>query len=288
MVVLIFKGKGFLVTNTTNTSISSASASNGDTFKNLIASANKWRRGIIQALFNTASVRNISGTTSAPVAEIENLDTLSADFLTVGVNPVEKSFSNHDIIHFGNELADERDLNKAKLAEVTNVITVARDRVNPLFLKDRTHFTTVIAKCNAVLSYLGEELDRREAEAKTAAAALAVAKAAQREKDRVEHQAFLDAMRNKYRARGPRVPNHAPHADRLVGKGLESLSVIKDEMVLEARKAGKFISERVMKKAEVIDLIGKENLSKLPYTLADGRQVSTVKNGAITRYLVRE
>ena len=290
------------MTNTTNTSISSASASNGDTFKNLTASANKWRRGVIQALFNSAIVRNI-GTTSAPVAEIENLDALSADFLITGMNPVEKSFSNHDIIHFGNELADERDVAKAKLAEVMNVITVARGRVNPLFLTDKTHFTIVIAKCNAVLSYLGEELDRRESEAKTAVATLAAQKAAQREKDIAEHKAFLDAMRVKYaikpKVASMRVPNHAPHADRLVGKGLEALSVIKAEMdqkavdetlaaLALARKSDKFMSERVMTKAEALTIT--ENLSNLPLVFPDGRVLDVVLNkaGKVYRYLLKE
>ena len=261
-------------------SSSTISASNGDTFKNLVAVANKWRRGIIQALFNASVVKNVSGTTVAASSEIEDLDTLSADFLTVGTNPTEKAFSNHDVLHFGNELADERDINTAKLADVMNVIRVARGRVNPLFLKDKTHFTCTIAKCNAVLAFLGEEMDRRESEAKSAAAALAAQKAAQREKDKLEHEAFIQAMRDKYRARGPRVPNHKPHADESLGKGLEALAVLN-------RRAGKFITEQVMTRGEALKVA--EDLSSLPLVFPDRKvlDVKLNKAGKVYRYVLK-
>lgn len=271
-----------------NTSISTVSAVT--TAKTFIATANKWRRGIIQALFNSAIVRNISGTTVAPSAEIPNLDTLSADFLTVGTNPAEKSFSSRDIVHFGNELADERDVTKAKLAEVVNVITVAHGRINPLFLKDRTHFTCVVAKCNAVLSFLREELDRREVDEKNRLAAIAEAKRQQAELDRAEHAAFLATMREKYalKPKVAKVPNHAPHADKLIGKGLESLAILKEDMIITARKSGKFTSERVMTKSEALTVA--QDLSNLPLVFPDGRVLDVVLNkaGKVYRYLLKE
>lgn len=247
--------------------------------KTLIAQANKWRRGIIQSLFNAAEVKNL-GTIMSPTAEIRDLDVLCSDFINVGTNPTERAFSNRDIIHFGNELAEERDITKAKLTEVVNLINLAHGRVNPHFLRDRSHFTSVVAKATAVLSFLSEELDRRESDAKASAAAAAEAKAQQRELDRLEHEAFLEAMRAKYRPRGARVPNHAKHADKVVGKGLESLAAA-------VRLTGKFTTETFIKKAEVVALIGKENLDKLPFALPDHRVVESVKKGAITRYVLK-
>jgi hypothetical protein len=186
---------------------------------------------------------------------------------------------------------------------VVNVITVARGRVNPLFLKDRQHFTCVIARCNAVLSFLGEELDRRESEAKTAVAALAEQKRIQAEQDRAEHAKFLANMRVKY-APKPKVAsmktaNHQPHANRLVGKGLEALSVIKAEMdakvadealvaTILARKSGKFVSERIMTRKEAIAV--SQDLSNLPLVFPDGRVLDVVLNkaGKVYRYLLKE
>lgn len=263
-----------------NNTISSAVVAVVADTKTLIAAANKWRRSVIQNLFNACEMKNV-GSIVAPSAEIVNLDELSADFLTVGTNPTERAFSNRDIIHFGNELAEERETTRAKLTEVTNLIQLAHGRVNPYFLKDRTHFTAVVAKATAVLSFLSEELDRRESDAKASAAAAAEAKAQQRELDRLEHEAFLQAMRDKYRPRGARVPNHAKHADKLVGKGLESLALI----AVNNRKSGKFTTETFVKKAEAIALGA--DLSKLPAVLPDYRVIDAVKKGACTRYVLK-
>jgi hypothetical protein len=91
--------------------------------------------------------------------------------------------------------------------------------------------------------------------------------------------------------------------ETVLGNSFEALSVIKDQFnakaaqdaaiaVIEARKQGKFVSERFVKKAEVINLIGLDNIEKVystgSYTLPDYRLVEVKKSGAVTRFLLKE
>jgi hypothetical protein len=255
--------------------------------KDLIKQANKRRRSIVQKLFDAVVIKNLSGTTVAPSAEIPNLDELCADFITVRdsrTDPTGPAFSDDDIIYFGRELKAEQDFNANMLAEVQQVINVSR-RINPLFIKDRIRFTALVLRCKTVLDFFNEELDRRDNDRKAVREAFVAQQAEQRELDRLEHEAFLQRQREKYAPKGPKQPNHAPHADKSVGKGLESLANA-------SRAAGKFIAVRPIKKAELTALIGKEGMNTLKgkgeYTLPDFRKVISQKQGAITRYSIHE
>jgi len=259
--------------------------------KDLIKAANIRRRQIIQKLFDAVVIKNLSGTTVAPSAELPEsiLDSMCVNFINTRdprTDPTGPDFSDNDIIFFGRELKAEQDFNANMLAEVQQVINVSRgQRVNPLFLKDRSKYTSLVLRCKTVLDFFNEELDRRDNDRKAVREAFVAQQAEQRELDRLEHEAFLQRQREKYAPKGPKQPNHAPHADKLVGKGLESLANA-------SRAAGKFIAVRPIKKAELTALIGKEGMNTLKgkgeYTLPDFRKVISQKQGAITRYSIHE
>jgi len=257
--------------------------------KDLIKAANIRRRQIIQKLFDAVVIKNLSGTTVAPSAELPEsiLDSMCVNFINTRdprTDPTGPDFSDNDIIFFGRELKAEQDFNANMLAEVQQVINVSR-RINPLFIKDRIRFTALVLRCKTVLDFFNEELDRRDNDRKAVREAFVAQQAEQRELDRLEHEAFLQRQREKYAPKGPKQPNHAPHADKLVGKGLESLANA-------SRAAGKFIAVRPIKKAELTALIGKEGMNTLKgkgeYTLPDFRKVISQKQGAITRYSIHE
>jgi len=259
--------------------------------KDLIKAANIRRRQIIQKLFDAVVIKNLSGTTVAPSAELPEsiLDSMCVNFINTRdprTDPTGPDFSDNDIIFFGRELKAEQDFNANMLAEVQQVINVSRgQRVNPLFLKDRSKYTSLVLRCKTVLDFFNEELDRRDNDRKAVREAFVAQQAEQRELDRLEHEAFLQRQREKYAPKGPKQPNHAPHADKSVGKGLESLANA-------SRAAGKFIAVRPIKKAELTALIGKEGMNTLKgkgeYTLPDFRKVISQKQGAITRYSIHE
>lgn len=231
----------------------------------LIKAANDWRKNVVARVWDA-----ICGN------EIQNKESLSLDFMHVAVVPTELAFSNGDIDFFG-RLYKGKEVRYSEMRDEL-ISLIHGGNQNPLMLAEMKKNSFLVRKCGVMLSFLREERDRRAAEV-----------AARLEADRAEHQAWLDAQRAKNRARGPKQPNHAPHADKLVGKGLEALATIKEDMIVTNRKSGKFETETFLKKSEVMAIVG--DLTVLTagqvYTLPDFRQVSAIKKGAITRYLLK-
>lgn len=250
-------------------------------FSSLTKTANEWRKTIVSRVWD-----GINGT------EIQNAESLSMDFMHVASSQTEMAFSNGDIDFFGRLYRDKEVRYTEQRDELIRIIHSGN--TNPLMMAEMKKASFLVRKCGVMLSFLREEYDRRVAEGasrqeaeKAEAQARLDADKARLEADKAEHQAWLNKQRAKYY--GPKIPNHAPHADRLVGKGLEALATIKEDRIVTNRKAGKFETEVFIKKAEVSAIVG--DLTVLTagqiYTLPDFRQIDVVKKGAITRYLLK-
>jgi len=283
--------------------------SNSTSFSDLVHAANEWRKGIINRLW--LSIRIINGTDVRVVTDDDVIGSIFADFLTTAHKPTDKAFSNSDVQFF-------IDLYESKRTVYNDQIADLHTQKGSWVREELSKRNVLSHKCNAVLSILNEEKDRRIAEKQLRIDNERATAKAKRDNEQAEHQAWLDKQRERFTAVKPKFnrksPDYTPHTEKTIGKGLEALSVIKAEMdakasgfssaeeqkavqdaasaILEARKVGKFVSERFVKKAEVIVLIGLDNIEKMystgSFTLPDYRLVEVKKSGAVTRFLLKE
>jgi hypothetical protein len=226
------------------------------------------------------------------VTDEDIIGSIFADFLAIGCKPTEKAFANHDIQYFIDFYEEKKNWYDSQLTDL-------KGQKGSWVKEEFTKRTILSKKCNAVLSILNEEKSRRIAE-----------KQQKRDAERAAHQAWLDAQRERYVAVVVKPHYNRPvktvsvaRNETVIGNSMESLSIVKDQFdakaaqdaaaaIIEARKQGKFVSERFVKKAELAEIIGQENLEKVystgSYTLPDYRLVEVKKSGAVTRFLLKE
>lgn len=255
--------------NTTNTG----------SFKDLVHVANEWRKAIIQKIWN--AIRIVNGIDMRVVTDEDIIGSIFADFLSIGNRPTEKAFQNGDIQYFIDLYQDKKKWYDDQIKDLSS------QKGN--WVKEEVVKRTILSKkCNAVLSILNEEKSRRIAE-----------KQLKRDEEKAAHQAWLNSQRVKYTASVSKPKYNRPvktvsvaRNEKVIGNSFEALACLKTDLTLEARKQGKFVSERFMKKAEVIQLIGQDNLDKVystgSFTLPDYRLVEVKKSGAVTRFLLKE
>jgi hypothetical protein len=259
-------------------------------FSELVRAANEWRKSVVQKIWG--SIRVINGVEMKVVTDEDTIGSIFADFLSICHKPSDKAFANSDVQYFIDFYTDKKDWYDSQIADLHNQ--------KGSWVRDELSKRTILSKkCNAVLSVLNEEKSRRIAE-----------KQQKRDEEKAAHQAWLDSQRQKYTATVAKPHYNRPvktvvvaRKETVLGNSFEALSVIKDQFnakaaqdaaiaVIEARKQGKFVSERFVKKAEVINLIGLDNIEKVystgSYTLPDYRLVEVKKSGAVTRFLLKE
>lgn len=268
-----------------NTTVSTVPVvSSSVSLSSLIKSANEWRKNVIGKLWNAIRVVG-----DRSVIDDDVIGSIFADFITVGHRPVDKAFSDHDLQYFITRFENNRKMWGEQLAELRS----EKGGWVKVELADRSE---MMVKGLAIINLLKEEQTRRINDVKR-----------RREEEKAAHQAWLDKQREKYTVKpkvsSMRTPNHAPHADKSIGKGLEALAVIKAEneakaaeaaaaLVLENRKTGKFISEKLIKKAELLSIITEEAFASLKTSgevvLPDYRKITLNKAGAVIRYQLHE
>lgn len=259
-------------------------------FSELVRAANEWRKSVVQKIWG--SIRVINGVELKVVTDEDIIGSIFADFLSICHKPSDKAFANSDVQYFIDFYTDKKDWYDSQITDLHGQ--------KGSWVRDELVKRSILSKkCNAVLNILNEEKSRRIAE-----------KQQKRDEERAAHQAWLDNQRNKYVANVAKPHYNRPvktvsvaRPEKVIGKSFEALSVIKAEFeekalkdsanaLLEARKQGKFISERFIKKAELAEIIGQENLEKVystgSYTLPDYRLVEVKKSGAVTRFLLKE
>jgi hypothetical protein len=259
-------------------------------FKDLVHVANEWRKSVIQKIWN--AIRVINGVEMKVVIDEDTIGSIFADFLSASYKVTDKSFANSDIQYFIDLYQDKKDWYDGQIADL-------HDQKGSWVREELSKRTMLSKKCNAVLNILNEEKSRRIAE-----------KQLKRDEEKAAHQAWLDSQREKYTAIVVKPHYNRPvktvavaRTEKVIGNSLEALAIVKAEFdakaaqdaataIIEARKQGKFVSERFVKKAEVITLIGLDNIEKVystgSYTLPDYRMVEVKKSGAVTRFLLKE
>ena len=264
--------------------------STNKSFSDLVRDANNWRKSIIQEIWN--AIRIVNGVEVKVVIDEDIIGSIFADFLATGNRPTDKAFMNSDIQYFIDFYTDKKAWYDGQIADLN-------DQKGSWVREEFVKRSVLSKKCNTVLSILNEEKSRRIAE-----------KQQKRDEEKAAHQAWLDSQRKKYVASVSKPHYNKPvktvavaRTEKVIGNSFDALSVIKAEFdakaaqdastaLIEARKLGKFVSERFVKKAEVIKLIGLENIEKVystgSYTLPDYRLVEVKKSGAVTRFLLKE
>lgn len=253
-------------------------------FNDLVKAANNWRKSVITKLW--VAVRVVG---DRVVTDDDTIGSIFADFLAVSHRPTDNAFSNRDIQHFIDHFENRKVEYKEQLADLrTKQSFWAKAEITDRIERQ--------LKTNVMLNLLNEEKTRRITEENN-----------RLETERDEHQAWLDKQREKYAPKGKRVPNHAPHANKSLGNGLEALintsvgkeivrakeEIVQAQTVLENRKQGKFISSRQVKKAELSKIIVQDGgIAALnnsgEYVLPDFRKVTLSKSGAVIRYTLHE
>jgi hypothetical protein len=259
-------------------------------YKSLVHAANEWRKSVVQKIWG--AIRVVNGAETKVVTDENIIGSIFADFLSIAHKPTEKAFANSDIQYFIDLYQSKKDWYDGQIADLhSQKGSWVRDEI--------TKRSILAKKCNTVLNILNEEKSRRIAE-----------KQAAREAEQAAHQVWLDSQREKYTAIVVKPHYNRPvktiaiaRNEKVIGNSLEALVVVKTEFdaiaaqnaanaIIEARKQGKFVSERFVKKAELAEIIGQENLEKVystgSYTLPDYRLVEVKKSGAVTRFLLKE
>ena len=272
--------------------------------KDLISAKNESRKSIIRALYNAIEIKG--GKVLYPETELNKLHVISA-------RPIDEGFSDRDFNFFKTLYSQFKAGNTAKQQEE---IALQHDaavylqkqmktegRVNPLLKNERddhsrkaSNFGYFAAKCDALIFSIDMEIARR-----------AEAYKVQREKDRAEYEEYLhiqqatkDAAAAEIRAKEQAKREAAAARPKLqgitlYGDGMGALALVAVEM----RKVGKFTSERKIKKAEAVELVGDEdalitalgvaklNGTEVVATLPDYRVITAQKNGAVTQYILK-
>jgi hypothetical protein len=247
-------------------------------FSDLVRAANNWRKSVITKLWMAIEVMG-----DRIVVDDDVIGSIFADFLAVSHRPTDNAFSNRDLQHF----IDHFENRKIEYKEQLEDLREQRGSWAKAEITDRLERKI---RSNYMLTLLNEEKTRRINEENSRI-----------ETERAEHQAWLDKQREKYtlKPKSKHVPNHAPHAPKSLGNGLEALAnttigkeIVQAQTVLENRKQGKFISSRQVKKAELSEIVGQDGIVALAnsgeYTLPDFRKVTLSKSGAVIRYTLHE
>jgi hypothetical protein len=237
-------------------------------FRDLIAKANSWRKSVINKLWESIKVIG-----DRSVISEEIIESIFADFLQVGHRPTDLAFSNQDVQYFIDRFINNRKMWGEQLADL-------RDQKGSWVRAEMADRSAMMVRANVMVNILNEEKTRRIND-----------EISRKENERAAHEAWLAKQREKYavKPKVARVPNHKPHADKLIGKGLEALATIKEDMILSARKEGKFVSVRPVKKAELPEGVNMEALKTSgECILPDFRKITAKKSGAVTKYTLHE
>jgi hypothetical protein len=257
--------------------------------KDQIAAANENRKNIMRALYN--SIRLEKGKiVSVEVATIQ----------TIAIRATDEGFSARDFQFFQTLYSGFR---SKHIAAQNELATLMQDKVSkegryPSWMKfERDKATNLAAKCSAMIDIINAEMNRRVEAAKNQRETEAREHAEWLQKSKLEAEARKNAVREaeaKKREEAAKKPKL--QGITLYGSGMEALALL----TIENRKAGKFVSERKIKKAEAVELVGdenalstalaiaKQNNSEVVVTLADYRVITAKKNGAATMYGIRE
>jgi hypothetical protein len=272
--------------------------------KDQISAKNESRKSFIRSLYNDIDIRG--GKVLVPELGLSLLQ-------KIAVRPTDEGFSDRDFNFFKGLYSQFKagNINKQQEEiflqhEVATYIQKqmqTEGRINPLLKNERdehsrkaSNFGYFAAKCAALISVIDTEIARRANAAK-----------AQQEKDKAEYAEFIRVqqatkeaaaaeVRAKEQAKRAAAAARPKLAGIVLGTGLEALALI----AVELRKSGKFTSDRKITKTEAIALIGdadalkaafaiaKQNASEVLATLADYRQITAKKSGAVTVYGIRE
>jgi hypothetical protein len=255
-------------------------------FSDLVRAANNWRKSVITKLWMAIEVMG-----DRIVVDDDVIGSIFVDFLAVSHRPTDNAFSNRDIQHFIDHFENRKNEYREQLDDL-------RQQSGSWAKAEITDRMERKIRSSYMLTLLNEEKTRRIIEENT-----------RLETERAEHQAWLDKQRDKYtlKPKSKRIPNHAPHANKSLGNGLEALintsvgkeivraqeEIVQAQTVLENRKQGKFTSSRQVKKAELSNIIVADGgiaalTNSGEYTLPDFRKVTLSKSGAVTRYTLHE
>lgn len=256
--------------------------------KDQIAAANESRKNIMREIYNSLKLEKGKIVSVVPT-------TIQA----VAIRPTDAGFSDRDFNFFKTLYLGFR---ARHIADQTDLAEQMQDKVSkegryPSWMKfERDKATNLAAKCSAMIGIIDAETSRRIEEIKT-----------RKETEAAEHAAWLkksqdeaEARKNSVREAEAKKREAAALKPKLqgitLGSGLDALALL----AIEMRKVGKFTSERKIKKAEVVELVGdedalktaleiaKQNHSEVVATLSDYRVITAKKSGAVTVYGIRE
>ena len=255
--------------------------------KDQVKAANESRKNIMRELYNSLKLEKGKIISVVPT-------TIQA----IAIRATDAGFSARDFQFFQTLYAGFR---ARHIADQTDLAKQMQDKVSkeghyPSWMKfERDKATNLAAKCSAMIDIIDAEMNRRVEAARI-----------QRETEAAEHAAWLqkskteaEARKNVVREAEAKKREAAATKPKLqgitLGSGLDALALIAVEM----RKVGKFTSERKIKKAEAVELVGdedalktaleiaKKNNSDVIATLKDYRVITAKKNGAVTQYILK-